>query len=201
MTAIIFDIGNVLLRWEPKLLLRQLLPDEAAVEAFLAQTDFSAWNLAQDAGRSWDEGVAELSATLPQHAETLSAFHARWHETLPGPVPGSVEILETLRRDGRPLYAITNYSPEKWEESVARFPFLQSSFRDVVVSGHERVTKPDPRIYRLCLSRNGLEAADCVFIDDSPANVAGARAVGMGAIHFTDADALAEALRARGLLG
>ncbi len=200
MTAIIFDVGNVLIRWDPKLLLRQILPDEAAVEAFLQDVDFPAWNLAQDAGRSWADGVAVQSAATPRHAGTLAALHERWHETLPGPVPGSIEILDALRDAGRPLYAIANYSAEKWDETLLRFPFLRSTFRDVVVSAHERLTKPDPRIYRLCLSRNQLKPADCVFIDDAPANVAGAQAVRMDAIHFTDAEGLAWALRLRGLL-
>ncbi len=200
MTAIVFDIGNVLLRWDARLLLRQLLPDEVAVEAFVAEVDFDAWNLAQDAGRSWDDGVAALAAAHPRHAATAAAFHARWHETVPGPVPGSVEILDELARDGLPLYAITNYSAEKWAETLPRFPFLDRRFRDVVVSAHERVTKPDPRIYAILCDRNVLDPAACVFIDDSPKNVAGARDFGMDAVRFTSAPALAAALRERGLL-
>ncbi|WP_290750447.1 HAD family phosphatase [Amaricoccus sp.] len=197
--AIVFDVGNVLLRWEPRALLRRLLPDEAAVDAFLADTDFPAWNLAQDAGRSWAEGVAAIAAGQPRHAATAAAFDARWIESITGEVPGSVALLEALDAAGRPLYAITNYSAEKWAETLPRHAFL-GRFRDVVVSGRERMTKPDPAIFRLFLERNGLAAADCVFIDDSAANVAGARAVGMDAIHFVDAPALAEALRTRGLL-
>ena len=199
-TAIVFDVGNVLLRWDATLLLRQLLPSDAAVAAFMEEIDFPAWNLAQDAGRSWEDGVASIAAAFPHHAATAAEFSARWHETLPGPVPGSVEILQALAIQGRPLYAITNYSAEKWEETIVRFPFLVSSFRDVVVSAHERVTKPDPRIYAALCARNGLEPAACVFIDDSAANVAGARAFGMEAIQFTGAPALAAELRARGLL-
>jgi 2-haloacid dehalogenase len=199
-TAIVFDVGNVLLRWDAALLLRQILPDDAAIDAFMTEVDFPAWNLAQDAGRSWDDGVAILGTSFPHHAETASAFHARWHESLPGPVPGSVEILETLVRDGRPLYAITNYSAEKWAETLPRFPFLARSFRDVVVSAHEGVTKPDARIYAILCERNGLRPADCVFIDDSAANIAGAIDFGMDAIRFTDAPALAAALRERRLL-
>lgn len=198
-SVVVFDIGNVLLRWEPRLLLGRLLPDEAAVDAFLAETDFNAWNLAQDAGRTWAEGVAAIAAAHPRHAATAAAFDARWVETVTGEVPGTVAILEALDAAGRPLYAITNFSAEKWAITVPRHGFLRR-FRDVVVSAHERVTKPDPAIYRLFLDRNGLDPAACVFIDDSEANVAGARAVGMDAIHFTEASALAEALRARSLL-
>lgn len=197
--AVVFDIGNVLLRWEPRRLLGRLLPDAAAVDAFLAEVDFDAWNLAQDAGRSWAEGVAAIAADQPRHAATARAFDARWAEAVPGEVPGSVAILDALAAAGRPLYAITNFSAEKWAETLPRYPFL-GRFRDVVVSAHERLVKPDAAIFRLFLDRNGLAAGDCVFIDDSVANVAGAQAVGMDAIRFTDAPALAAALAARGLL-
>lgn len=199
-TALVFDIGNVVLRWDAKRLLRQLLPSDAGVEAFMAEIDFPAWNLAQDAGRSWDDGVAAIAARFPQHATTAAEFSARWHETLPGPVPGSIEILQALLAAGRPLYAITNYSAEKWDETLRRFPFLVSSFRDVVVSAHEGVTKPDRRIFQILCDRNSLDPAACVFIDDSLANVEGARAFGMAPIHFTDAPALAAELHRRGLL-
>lgn len=199
--AIVFDIGNVLLRWEPRLALGRILPDAAAIDAFMAEIDFPAWNLAQDAGRSWDDGVAAVAATQPRHAATAAAFRAGWHDAVPGEVPGARAILDALAAAGLPLYAITNFSAEKWAESVARFPFLASAFRDVVVSAHERLTKPDPRIFRLFLDRNGLDAGACVFIDDSAANVAAARAIGMDAIRFTDAPALAAALRERGLPG
>lgn len=197
--VVVFDIGNVLLRWEPRLLLGRLLPDEAAVDAFISEVDFPAWNHAQDAGRTWAEGVAEIARTHPHHAATAAAFDARWVETVPGEVPGSVALLDALDAAGVPLYAITNFSAEKWEITRSRHAFL-GRFRDVVVSGVERVVKPDPAIYRLLLDRNGLDADACVFIDDTEANVAGAWAVGMEAIRFTDAPTLAAALRGRGLL-
>jgi 2-haloacid dehalogenase len=198
--AVIFDVGNVLVRWDARLLFRQLLPDEAAIEAFLAETGFDAWNLELDAGLPWDVGVAALSARHPHHAGTILAFHARWHETLPGAIDGSVAILDALAAAGVPLYAITNYSGEKWAETLPRFPFLATAFRDTVVSGHAGVVKPDARIYRLLLDRNGLDPAACIFIDDSPRNVAGAAALGIDAIRFTGPEALHDALAARGLL-
>lgn len=200
MTAIVFDIGNVLLRWDPRVLLGRLLPDEAAIDAFISDIGFQAWNLSLDAGRDWGEAVATASAAMPRHAATLAAFRARWLETIPGPVPGSVEILETLASAGRPLYAITNYSAEKWSETLPRFPFIATIFRDIVVSAHERMVKPDPGIYRVLFDRNRLDPEACVFIDDSRANVAAGRALGMDSIHFTGASALAAELGARGLL-
>ncbi len=196
--AVIFDIGNVLLHWDARALYRQLLPDEAAIDAFFDETGFHDWNLAFDGGVDWDEGVAAHSARYPHRAALLRAFHERWHETVVGPIAGSVAILEALDTGGVPIFAITNFSGAKWEESRERFSFL-SRFRDVVVSGHERMLKPDAAIYRLCLDRNGLAAADCVFIDDNAANVEGAAAVGIDAIRFTTPKALAAALESRGL--
>ena len=111
-----------------------------------------------------------------------------------------MEILNELLTRGIPLYAITNFSSEKWRECLDRFPFLATSFLDTVVSGDERLVKPDPAIYRALLERNGLAAKDCLFIDDSPANVEGAKAVGMDAVRFTDADTLRRDLVARGRL-
>jgi len=198
-SAVIFDIGNVLLEWDARALYRRLLPDEAAIDAFFAETGFHDWNLGFDRGMDWDEGVASHSARFPHRAELLAAFHERWHETVVGPIAGSVAILEALDAEGVPLYAITNFAGPKWEESRERFPFLRR-FRDVVVSGHERMLKPDPAIYRLCLDRNGLRAEDCVFIDDNAANVEGARVVGIDAVRFTAPEALAADLGHRGLL-
>lgn len=196
--AVIFDVGNVLLSWDARALYRQLLPDEAAIDAFFAEIGFHDWNLGFDRGADWDEGVAAHAARFPHHAELVRAFHQRWHETVLGPIDGTVAILEALDADRVPLYAITNFAWPKWQESRARFGFL-GRFRDVVVSGQERMLKPDPAIYRLCLERNGLAAADCVFVDDSAANVAGAAAVGIDAIRFTTPEALGDELRRRGL--
>ncbi|MFO1141679.1 MAG: HAD-IA family hydrolase [Amaricoccus sp.] len=196
--AVIFDIGNVLLEWDARALYRGLLPDEAAIDAFFAETGFHDWNLEFDRGLDWDEGVAAHSARFPHRADLLRAFHDRWHETVLGPIAGSVAILESLDAAGVPLYAITNFAAPKYQETRKRFAFL-GRFRDVVVSGHEGMVKPDPAIYRLCLDRNDLAAGDCIFIDDNAANVAGAAAVGIDAIHFTRPEALADELRRRGL--
>lgn len=199
-TAVIFDVGNVLLRWDARLVFRDYLPDDAAIDAFLDEVGFHDWNLDLDRGLAWDVGVADLAARFPHHEAPIRAFDSRWHETIPGEVEGSRAILDDLLAAGVPLYAITNYSGVRWDQTLPRFPFLASSFRDVVVSGNEGVTKPDPEIYRRLLARNGLHAPDCVFIDDNLANVAGAAALGIDAIAFTDAAALRRALVTRGLL-
>ncbi|MEM1382929.1 MAG: HAD family phosphatase [Pseudomonadota bacterium] len=198
-STVVFDVGNVLIRWDPRLLFRKIFDDAAAMDSFLAEVTPPAWNVEQDRGRSWADAVAETVARHPEHEVAIRAWDTRWQEMVPGPIAGSVAILDALHRRAVPLYAITNFSAEKWAETRERFPFLKERFRDTVVSAHERLLKPDPAIYRCLLERNGLAAADCIFIDDSPKNVEGARAVGMEAVQFTGPEALAEALRGYGL--
>jgi 2-haloacid dehalogenase len=197
--TVVFDVGNVLIRWDPRFLYRQLFAEEAAMERFLAEICTEAWNLEQDRGRDWPEATAELVARHPDQADLIRAYSDRWHDMVPGEVEGTVALLEALRDRGVPLYAITNFSRAKFAEAQARFPVLRG-FRDVVVSAHERLLKPDPAIYRVLLDRNGLEAGRCLFIDDSEKNVRGAEAVGMRAHHFRDAEGLRAELVALGLL-
>lgn len=196
--TVVFDVGNVLIRWDPRFLYRKLFPAEAEMECFLAEVCTDAWNAEQDRGRTWAEAIAERLALFPDHAPLIRAYSERWHEMVPGAVEGTVEILEGLREAGVPLYAITNFSAEKFAEAQDRFAFLRG-FRDVVVSAEERLLKPDPAIYRVLLDRNGLDAGRCLFIDDSEKNVRGAEAVGMRAHHFHHAAGLAAELRALGL--
>jgi 2-haloacid dehalogenase len=196
--TVVFDVGNVLIRWDPRFLYRKLFDEEAAMERFLAEVCTDAWNIEQDRGRSWEAAIAERVALFPEHAPLIRAYSERWHEMVPGPVEGTPDILDGLLAAGVPLYAITNFSTEKFAQARARFSFL-NRFRDVVVSGEERLLKPDPAIYRVLLDRNGLEASRCLFVDDSEKNVRGAEAVGMRAHHFRDAAGLARALRALGL--
>jgi 2-haloacid dehalogenase len=197
--SVIFDVGNVLIQWDIRRLYRQFLPDEAQIDQFLREVDWFAWNLELDRGARWDESVAALSTRYPHRRALIEACHHRWHDAVAGEIAGTVEILAALRAALTPLYAITNFSSEKWAECEDRFGFLTESFRDVVVSAHERLVKPDPAIYRVCLERNGLAAGDCIFIDDSPANVAAARALGIDGVLFTGAGALRRDLGARGL--
>jgi len=197
--SVVFDVGNVLIRWDPRHLYRKLIPDEREREAFLAEVCTHEWNLEQDRGRSWDEAVAERVALFPRHETLIRAFHERWHEMVPGAVEGTPALLDRLLAAGVPVYAITNFSAEKFGEARLRFPFL-GRFRDVVVSGEVRLLKPDPAIYRLLVARNGLDPAEALFIDDSPVNVAGAEAVGMRAHLFEDASRLEGELTRLGLL-
>jgi 2-haloacid dehalogenase len=197
-TTVVFDVGNVLLRWDPRNLYRRIFADEAEMEWFLSDVCTPHWNLEQDRGRDWDEAVALLTRDFPAHESSIRAFHDRWEETVLGPIDENVALLTRLREAGVPNYCITNFSGDKFVLSQARYPFL-AEFDGIIVSGDEQLLKPEPEIYNLLLSRYGLEAGDCVFVDDSKANVEGARAVGMHAIHFVEPMDLAAELRGYGI--
>jgi len=198
--SVVFDLGGVLIDWNPRYLYRKMFGgDEAAMEHFLAHVCNSPWNLAQDAGRSWAEAIEVLSAEHPQHRPLISAYRARWDEMLNGPIAETVDILADLKSKSIPLYALTNWSSETFPIARERYEFL-GWFRDIVVSGDEKLIKPDRRIYELLLSRNGLAAAESVFIDDAPKNVEGARAAGMAALHFQSPARLRADLVSAGVL-
>lgn len=198
MTNVVFDVGQVLLRWEPWPVLDALLGEDAARADFRATVDFDAFHREHDRGRSIAEQAAVASELYPDHAGVLAALYDRWLDTIPGAIEGTVAILERLDDAGVPVFAITNFPAEQWEKTVPAYPFL-TRFRDAVVSGREGMVKPDPAIFRVLLDRNGLAAADCLFIDDNPDNVAAARDLGMGAHLFERPDALAEWLAERGV--
>ena len=200
LTTVVFDVGNVLLRWDPRFLYRRIFDEEERMEWFLANVCTSAWNVEQDRGRDWDEAVAFLVERHPDHEIPIRAFHERWHETVSGVIEENVALLQRLREAGVPTYCITNFSGAKFREAQTRYPFL-ASFDGAIVSGDERLLKPDPAIYRLLLTRYGLVAEDCVFIDDSLANVEGARAVGMEAIDYREPMNLGSELARLGIPG
>jgi 2-haloacid dehalogenase len=197
--AVVFDLGGVLIDWDPRYLYRKLLDDEAAVEEFLATVCTPAWNAEQDRGRPFAEGVAELVGRHPVHAAAITAYHERWPEMLGGAVGGTVEVLAELRAAGVPVYALTNWSAETFGIARERFEFLEW-FDGVLVSGEERMIKPDPAIFRLLLDRFGLDPGATFYIDDSPANVAAADRLGFDAVRFTSPAQLRGDLEARGLL-
>ena len=199
ITTVVFDIGNVLIEWDPRHLYRRIFATPDEIEHFLANICTSAWNLEIDRGKSFAASVEELVASFPEHETAIRAFDERWGEMVPGLVPGTLALMERLEERGVPLYAITNFSAEKFAEARLRFPCFDR-FRGVIVSAHERLLKPDRAIFDLLLSRYGLKAEECLFVDDIARNVAGARAVGMAAHHFKDAAGLEKALVAYQLL-
>jgi len=196
--AILFDLGGVLIDWNPRHLYRQVFGD-AETEFFLANVCTPAWNLALDGGRPFAEAIREKQESWPDYREAIAWWWSRWEEMLHGTVPGSEEILSELKDLGQPLYALTNWSAETFPMARAHYPFLDD-FREIVVSGREGLTKPDPAIYRLAAERCGIPMEGTVFIDDSKANVEAARILGFDAIRFTGAPALRRDLEVRGYL-
>ncbi|MGQ3354959.1 MAG: HAD-IA family hydrolase [Phreatobacter sp.] len=193
----VFDIGQVLLRWEPKTALQQHFADAAALEAFMAEVGFMDWHARQDAGRPVAEAVADHAARFPGHAPVFAAFYDDWLKAVPGEVPGTRAIFEGLAAGG-PVYGISNFSRELFDRTLPAHPFL-AGFSGLVLSADVGINKPDPRIYAILCERYALAPGDCIFIDDAPRNVEAARAFGMDALLFTDALSLSGALRARGL--
>lgn len=197
---VVFDVGGVLIDWNPRHLYRKLFAgDDAAMEYFLTHICSATWNLMQDAGRSFAEGVAELTERYPEYAALIAAFHERWEEMVPGPIEGTLEILRLLKQRGIPLYVITNFSVEKFTLTRRRFDFF-TLFEGIIVSGEVRLIKPDPAIYLRFLSEYDLRAGDCVFVDDSFLNVHAAQAIGMQGIQFQSPQQLQRELAALQLL-
>jgi 2-haloacid dehalogenase len=194
----VFDVGNVLIRWDPRFLYRKLIADEAEREDFLARVCAPEWNRQMDGGKTFAQGVAERVALFPDKADLIRAFDSRWIETLGGTIEGTVAILEELRAKGVKTYAISNFSYEKFAIASEVFPFL-AGFEGVIVSGREKLLKPDPGIYRLLCERYGLAAGDCFFIDDSRPNIESARQMGMQAHWFESPEGLRAALKETGL--
>ncbi len=200
LPIVIFDLGGVLIDWDPRRLFRRFFPNQPqALEDFLREIRFAEWNAQQDKGRPFAEGVALLSAQFPQYAPLIRAFDERWEETIVGEIGGSVEILRTLKEKGYSLYGLSNWSAEKFPVARARFPFL-NWFEKIVVSGEVGLIKPERPIFELCLRSVGRPAQDCLLIDDSPANIETARAMGFDALQFVSPAALQAGLQARGVL-
>jgi 2-haloacid dehalogenase len=198
--AVVFDLGGVLIEWDPRHLYRKLLGSDEEVEAFLEEVGFAAWNHRVDAGEhSWAEAVQALAARHPHHRDLIAAYPARFAETIPEAIPGTVEILAELHAGGTPVVALTNWSAETFAIARQRFDFLDL-FDGIVVSGEERVAKPDARIFRILLDRFELRPARTLFVDDRQDNVDAARALGLRATLFTGPDGLRRDLVRRGLL-
>ena len=199
MKNVIFDLGAVLIQWDAPLAFADVFTSRDAAEDWLTRIDFHAWNRLQDGGRSFQDGLAAARQQHGDEARHLAGYLDAFALTIDQPVPGSWEIAEALLARGVPMYAITNWSADTWPHALELYPRLTALFGDIVVSGQVGQLKPGPAIYRLLMDRNGLLPQDCIFVDDSPANVQGARDIGMDAIHFTDAATLAQELTRRGL--
>ncbi len=200
ITAVVFDVGNVLYGWDPdSFLVRQIADDDARMR-FIEDVGLWEWHDTLDGGRDFREAADELSEKFPAYAELISAWGSRFGETIGDPVPGVHAIVEELDARGVPLFVITNFSAEFWPPFRAREDAFFRRFRDIVVSGEEKLLKPDPALYYRALHRFGLQPREALFVDDRQINVEGAEAVGMRAILFTTAEELGRELEAQGLL-
>lgn len=195
--TVIFDLGGVLIDWNPRYLYRKIFKTEEEITWFLENICTSEWNDQQDAGRSFEEATLELAQKFPDHKEPILAWYSRWRETMGGPVHETVEILKAIRDTKKyKLYALTNWSAETFPWALQNFEFLHW-FEGIVVSGIEKTRKPFPEFYHLLLSRYQIDPALAIFIDDNISNVEGAKLVGLPTIHFQSPAQLREELKRR----
>ena len=198
VVTVVFDLGGVLVDWDPRHLYRQLIDDEAEMEWFLAEVCTQEWHRQHDIGRPFSESIPELAARHPRHRELIEAWGERFDEMFEGDLPETVAVLEDVVALGEPVYGLTNWSADRWPAAVERFEFI-GWFEGVVVSGHVGVAKPDRANDDLLVERYGLDRERTVFVDDWDRNVEGARAAGLQALEFTSADRLRADLRDLGL--
>ena len=199
ITAVVFDVGHVLYGWDIGALYRKLIPDPARRDWFLAHVVTPEWHFQHDRGRLFSETIPELQAKHPAEADWIAAYDPRWLDTITGPVPGMHELVAALDDAGVPLYAITNFSDELWARFRPTAPIFDR-FRDIVVSGTEKLWKPEAAIYRLARQRFGLAPGEGLFIDDRIENVRGGEAEGFPGHHFTGVARLRQRLVAEGLI-
>ena len=195
---IVFDIGKVLIHYDPELPFRRLIPDAEERRHFLAEICTNDWNIEQDRGRTWEEAETLLIAAHPDHAENIRAFRRHWHEMVPHAYEETVAVMERLIDAGHDVTMLTNFAADTFAEARKRFPFLNRP-RGVTVSGEVALIKPDPKIYAHHAESFGLRPSATLFIDDSPANVEGAQAAGWNAIRFQNAETLKADLERFGL--
>ena len=195
INTIIFDLGAVLIDWNPRYMYRTIFSDEAEMERFLSQITTSDWNEEQDGGRTLSEGTELLVNLHPEHEQNIRAFYGRWDEMLGEAFDDVVEIFRRLKESGQyKIYALTNWSAETFPVALERFEFL-GWFDGIVVSGAEKMRKPKPDFYHLLLDRYQVAAHECLFIDDNYRNILAAEKIGIQCIHFTSSEQLKESLR------
>jgi len=192
--AIIFDFGNVLLEWNPRYVYQRYFPnDPEGMERFFKEVNFADWNLQQDKGRPFVEGVAILSEKFPHYAQLIQAYHENWTDSIGAAYSGTIEILKQLKQAGYPLYGLSNWSAETFPYAREKYDFFDL-FDDFVISGAVGQVKPDPEIFQIMLEKIGKPAEECLFIDDSLTNINQAQKMGFGTIHFQSPEQLADAL-------
>jgi len=195
---VVFDLGQVLIRWDPENAFRNMIPDDEERRAFLENVCSPEWNLEQDRGRSWSDAEAALIAKYPQHEKFIRAYRRRWWQMIPGAIEENVSIVEALIDRGIDVTALTNWAADTFEEAENRFAIL-SQFRGVTVSGRVKLVKPDPAIYDHHVGTFGLNPTETLFFDDNPDNVATARRMGWQAEQYVSTEKLTAALRRYGV--
>lgn len=194
ITTFIFDFGNVFVKWDIHALYNRFFPNPQAVDSFLEEIRFHEWNAHQDAGRPFKEGIAILSEEHPHYADLIQAYDTHWEDSITDMYHGTVEILRRLKGEGWPIYLLSNFSAEKFPLMRERYEFL-NLFDDMIISGEHKLIKPDPAIFQLTLKRIDRKASECLFIDDSLANIETARNMGFHTIHFQSPEQLESDLK------
>ena len=197
--TVIFDIGNVLYRWDLRCLFEKLIDDERELDWFLDNVVTPEWHFQHDAGRPFDEMVAERSTEFPQQAHLIQAYADRFPESIPGPVVGVHELVERLAGKNVPIFGLSNFGADSWA-MFRPTASIFDHFADIVISGQEHLTKPDPAIFRLALDRFRADAAQCLFVDDRPENIEAGQQLGIRGHLFRDAATLEKELVALALL-
>ncbi|MCQ2234200.1 MAG: HAD family phosphatase [Paludibacteraceae bacterium] len=191
---IIFDFGGVLIDWNPHNLYDGYFGDKDKAQWFIDNICTSEWNSQMDKGKPFDVGVAELVAKFPEWEKEIRVYQSRWHEMVTKEVPGMVQLLTDLKQSGYPIYGLTNWSDETMQDEFKRWGIFRL-VDDMVVSGREKILKPDPALYNCLLTRFNLKPEECVFIDDNQKNVDAAERMGIHALHFEGAEKLRAALK------
>ena len=194
ITTFIFDFGNVFVKWDIHALYNRFFPNPQAVDSFLEEIRFHEWNAHQDAGRPFKDGIAILSEKYPHYADLIQAYDTHWEDSITHMYHGTVEILRRLKGEGWPIYLLSNFSAEKFPLMRERYEFL-NLFDDMIISGEHKLIKPDPAIFQLTLERINRKASECLFIDDSLANIETARNMGFHTIHFQSPEQLERDLK------
>jgi len=198
ITSVVFDIGGVLIDWNPRHLFRKVFDSEEEMEWFLSNICTYEWNVQQDGGKPFSVATAELSARYPEYSDKIAMYYGRWTEMLGGEIEGTVKIFRELKSAGIPLYALSNWSHEAFPVAYERYDFMKE-FDGLVVSGYEKLLKPDHAIYRVLIERYSIIPAESVYIDDNKPNAEAALELGFNSFHFLSADQLRINLRALGL--
>ena len=194
INTVIFDLGNVLIDWDPRYLYRKLFNTDDEVEWFLENICDQDWNLKHDSGQLFSQGILEKSKNFPQYIELIKAWYQRWEEMLGGPIDESVKILSELKEKRVFLYILSNWSAETYPIAEERFDFL-SWFDGKIISGEEGIVKPDVEIYKLLVKRYSLTPQQTVFIDDKFENIKAAELIGIHGIHFQNGSKLRKDLQ------